>query len=90
MNPFVDLLTRLNATHVAVFLVFIVVVAVLLKISKSFVRWHRKKEDEGIVSYKDPDNLPDLSRNIWKIRIQIILAAFSIITFTTIAIINSF
>ncbi len=73
--------------HVWIVPLGVMIFFIVLKLLRQTTKWDQARTD--IVSYKDPDNLPDLSKTIWRTRIQIILAAFSIIAFTIIAIVNS-
>ncbi|MDX1738236.1 MAG: hypothetical protein R3261_08355 [Alphaproteobacteria bacterium] len=70
----------------------VVFVSLLLKMNNSWIKKFRKtrKNQEAEISYKDPDNLPDWRKTVWRARLQAIFALIAILGFTFIAIMHSF
>lgn len=90
MNSFIDLLRNFGTGELLLFLGSLVFISLMLKGAKKWTVWHQRKLDDQIVSYKDPDNLPDWRKTIWRTRLQIIFSALAIVSITFIAIMHSF
>lgn len=61
----------------------------LFRIVAQMVRRNRQKRETEEGDYIDPDNMPDLTATVWRIRFLSIFAAIALIVFTVLAIANS-